>query len=375
MEEKVTELLDIADQCRKAALELENNGFNEKLSAFEDVIRKVERASSNSWLGYQANVYYVDFNIPQPGDHFSQEWGLQDNFINPVSENWREYTPEAVREYIFDKSGVNKNSPLVDVANSTGKLFNTLQDKLVTMLTIVSEDAKSETIEGYRGEAKKLKSNISQRELMRASQPRGEFMSNDSLAISQPFTAPPHIGVKCWLYSLKTYFTQIDELAKTSERAAAYLREKYRKVVPEKLIEGKVFIGHGRSLLWKDLSSFLTDRLKLEWDEFSSESTAGISINERLEAMLDQASFAFLIMSAEDEHLNSTMHARENVIHEIGLFQGRLTFKRAIILLEEGCQEFSNIHGVGQLRFPKGNIQAKFEDIRRVLEREGLIES
>ena len=29
--------------------------------------------------------------------------------------------------------------------------------------------------------------------------------------------------------------------------------------------------------------------------------------------------------------------ARMNVIHEVGLFQGRLGFERAIVLLEEGC--------------------------------------
>jgi predicted nucleotide-binding protein len=67
------------------------------------------------------------------------------------------------------------------------------------------------------------------------------------------------------------------------------------------------------------------------------------------------------------------VRARENVVHEVGLFQGRLGFTRAIVLLEEGCEEFSNIHGLGQLRFPKGSISAKFEDIRAVLEREGLI--
>jgi predicted nucleotide-binding protein len=61
--------------------------------------------------------------------------------------------------------------------------------------------------------------------------------------------------------------------------------------------------------------------------------------------MLDAASFAFLIMTAEDEHADKTFHARRNVLHEIGLFQGRLTFEKAIVLLEEGCTEFSNIHG------------------------------
>ncbi len=61
-----------------------------------------------------------------------------------------------------------------------------------------------------------------------------------------------------------------------------------------------------------------------------------------------------------------------NVIHEVGLFQGRLGFRKAIVLLEEGCAEFSNIHGLGQIRFPRGNIGACFEQVRQVLEREGV---
>jgi predicted nucleotide-binding protein len=90
--------------------------------------------------------------------------------------------------------------------------------------------------------------------------------------------------------------------------------------------------------------------------------------------MMDEAAIAFLIMTAEDEQADGKIHARMNVIHEVGLFQGRLGFEKAIVLLEEGCEEFSNISGLGQLRFPKDNISAIFEDIRRVLEREGLIE-
>jgi predicted nucleotide-binding protein len=53
---------------------------------------------------------------------------------------------------------------------------------------------------------------------------------------------------------------------------------------------------------------------------------------------------------------------RMNVIHEAGLFQGRLGFTRAIVMLEEGCEEFSNIEGLGQIRFPNNNIKAAFHD-------------
>ena len=42
--------------------------------------------------------------------------------------------------------------------------------------------------------------------------------------------------------------------------------------------------------------------------------------------------------------------------------------------LISGFEEFSNIQDLGQIRFPSGNIKAIFEDIRHVLEREGLVD-
>ena len=134
----------------------------------------------------------------------------------------------------------------------------------------------------------------------------------------------------------------------------------------------KIVIGHGRSKVWYQLKVFLNDRLHLPCDEFNAEAAAGLSTTARLEEMLDAAGFAFLVMTAEDIHADDTSHARENVIHEAGLFQGRLGFKRAIILLEEGCAVFSNIHGLTHIGFPKGNLEPAFERIRHVLEREDV---
>ena len=135
----------------------------------------------------------------------------------------------------------------------------------------------------------------------------------------------------------------------------------------------KVFIGHGKSLQWVILKDFIKDRLELEYEEFNRVPAAGISTQDRLMEMLDQCGFAFLGLTAEDVHEDGSTHARENVIHEAGLFQGRIGLRRAIVVLEEGCEEFSNVIGLGQIRFPKDNIAGCFEEIRRVLEREDIL--
>ena len=136
---------------------------------------------------------------------------------------------------------------------------------------------------------------------------------------------------------------------------------------------GKVFIGHGQSPLWRELKDFLSERLGLAWDEFNREAVAGFTTFDRISQMLSEAEFAFLILTAEDTHVDKSLHARENVVHEVGLFQGRLGPRKAIILLEAGCEEFSNIIGLSQIRFPRGHISATFEEIRRVLEREEIL--
>ena len=78
-------------------------------------------------------------------------------------------------------------------------------------------------------------------------------------------------------------------------------------------------------------------------------------------------------MTAEDERIDGKYNAGLNVIHEVGLFQGRHGFKKAIILLEDGCEGFSHVDGLGLIPFPKGDIASKFEEIRGVLERENMI--
>ncbi len=135
----------------------------------------------------------------------------------------------------------------------------------------------------------------------------------------------------------------------------------------------RVFIGHGRSLTWHLVREFLVNDLGLQYEEFNREVAAGVSTQDRLAKMLDGASFAFIVMTAEDETGDKKFQARQNVIHELGLFQGKLGFDKAIILLEQGCEIFSNIHGLGYIPIQKDSISSATEEIRRVLKRGGVL--
>jgi len=135
----------------------------------------------------------------------------------------------------------------------------------------------------------------------------------------------------------------------------------------------KIFVGHGRSPEWLKLRIFLSSTLRLACDEFNIEPTAGLQTTGRIQTMLGSARMAFLVMTAEDQHADGTTHARSNVIHEIGLFQAALGPRMAIVLLEQGCSRFSNVDGLTTINFPKGDIMARSEDVRGVLEREGVL--
>jgi predicted nucleotide-binding protein len=185
--------------------------------------------------------------------------------------------------------------------------------------------------------------------------------------------APHQVALANTLH-VRSPYVAARELATVCRRLGMHL-EGRGTASPRTMLQlgNKVFIGHGgASNEYLKLGVWLTDR-GLDWEVFDRKPTAGQSTKERLQEMLDNAMIAFLIMTPEDEDAEGKHNARSNVIHEVGLFQGRLGWMKAIVLLEEGCEEFSNIEGIGQIRYPRGNIKAVFDEIREVLEREGIM--
>lgn len=344
------------------------------LRILDEVSTDVGKAWSGSFMGYQSRVYYENFQIPPPGAHFSSEWGLQHRYISDTVGDWMEYDYDSVRTAIYEEAGNPDLTPIKELAQKARELVESTKIEINSLLTTIFEGQNDAFLEKLQNEVEKVRI-LYGRDYVKSRFPQGQLITRDMVAMGQGFMTPPHLSVVGEVIGFRFAFQACENLSKIVIQITNHLlrKERYSRN-SSKMDKKKIFIGHGHSTVWRDLKDFIQDRLKLDWDEFNRVAIAGIPTTHRLSQMLDEAGIAFLILTGEDETMFGTMQARMNVIHEAGLFQGRLGFTKAIILLEEGCEEFSNIHGLGHIRFPKGKIKEVFEDIRQVLEREGIID-
>lgn len=131
-----------------------------------------------------------------------------------------------------------------------------------------------------------------------------------------------------------------------------------------------VFVGHGRSPQWKELKDHLHDLHDYHVEAYETGARSGHTIRDVLSSSLERSSFAILVHTAEDKLADGSYQARPNVIHETGLFQGKLGFSRVAILLEEGTADYSNLQGIHQIRYSQGRIRETFGDVLATLRRE-----
>ncbi len=374
MSELHEELLGIADKIELYAEDAKKEGIILPLSKLGEAANTVGKAWGGSWLGYHACVYYNNFEVPPPGAHFSQEWGMEKLLSGDGTiGDWCEYNNDDVVNTIHALAGNPNLDSVRELSEKAKNAFDTEKHEVLSILSTTLSEKPDSFISNLKDDVEKLNCR-SQRQIIQAMRPSGQSISRDSLAVTQGFHTPPHILVLSEVIALQNATLCCQKLSKIVRRVGSHLARQARRSTRSKEIGTNVFIGHGRSSVWKDLKDFIQDRLSLPWDEFNRVPVAGITNIARLSEMLDAAAIAFLVMTGEDEQADGKLQARMNVVHEAGLFQGRLGFTRAIVLIEDGCEEFSNIQGLGQIRFPKSNIKAAFEEIRQVLEREGILE-
>ena len=94
----------------------------------------------------------------------------------------------------------------------------------------------------------------------------------------------------------------------------------------------------------------------------------------KVEDYLDEADFAVILATGNPTGRKGDLILGGNVIHEIGLAQGKPKFKGKIIyLLEDGAEFPSNIKPKSYIRFNRDHIDYRFGDITKEIKAMGFL--
>lgn len=129
----------------------------------------------------------------------------------------------------------------------------------------------------------------------------------------------------------------------------------------------RVFISHGRSNDWRQVQPFIERDVGLATLELAQEPSQGRTIIEKLVDNSDRCDSAVIVMTGDDLAHSDAPRVRENVMHEIGFFQGAFGRCAVILLHEEGVSIPTNLSGIVYVPFPKGGIEASFHVLQREL--------
>lgn len=128
-----------------------------------------------------------------------------------------------------------------------------------------------------------------------------------------------------------------------------------------------VFLSHGHAPDWLEVQAFIEKDVTIPTLELSQKPNRGRTVLQKLAEESDRCSYAVVVMTGDDAFGSGPARARENVMQEIGFFQGKFGLENVCILYEEGTSIPSNIRGLVYIPYPKGLVTAAFGVLAREL--------
>lgn len=309
--ELALELEEVAADLRRVGDRREAPDVVHPLRQLAAGITAASAAWSGSPVGYHAHVYYDGFAKVPPGARWSLERGFQPALSNEGAGDWREYSADDVVRFIRGRAGDPDLTDLKQESDDARATLQRAQGEVDSILVTFEAQRTDEYVQKLREQAASTRA-LTQQQAAPAYVPR-QIMTRDAQALGEGFVLAPHLSMEAKLAGLKAPFVTCGELAEIAERAAKHIGRLARApAAPSQTHADRVFVGHGQSLLWRELKDFLHDRLQLEYEEFNRVSAAGIATSTRLHDMLDHALFAFLVLTAEDEQTDGREVARQN---------------------------------------------------------------
>ena len=133
-----------------------------------------------------------------------------------------------------------------------------------------------------------------------------------------------------------------------------------------------VFLAHGPDPQWQTVRQFLEQDCSLSVHTVDSTPIDDDWV-ESVTACMHLCGFGVCVLTPDDLTVSGLGRAAQGVINLVGILQGSCGFRRVALLVEEGCEIFSNMHGVVELRFRHGHVESTLWQLDRMLRREGVL--
>lgn len=179
--------MSITQDLNSLALTLSNvaemimdSKFSKPLNELEAAAKEFGKAWSKSWLGYQSNVYYLNFITPPPGARFSQEWGFKELYaIEGTIGDWQEYQPSDV----VDAIEITARQPDISIQEVESKkaadIFDDAKSKILSALSIaIASSPNDKYLVDLQAKVDKIKI-LNAADVVIALRPTGQFLTRD----------------------------------------------------------------------------------------------------------------------------------------------------------------------------------------------------
>jgi sugar/nucleoside kinase (ribokinase family) len=163
------------------------------------------------------------------------------------------------------------------------------------------------------------------------------------------------------------------ELSTFPDLTKGFLQRLERPDEPERVPTG-VFLAHGTDPQWRKVWQFLEEDCHLQVYG-AQPGPSGEGQGEAMARLVALCGFAVCLLTGQDTMRTGHRYPDQSVVHQAGVFQGRVGFGRVALLVEEGVEIFSNVAGLICPPFRRGNVESTFWHLTRMLRREGLLDA
>lgn len=182
-----------------------------------DACREMGEASSGSWVGWHARMYYAGYQEPSVEASWDAEWGG----VYGIPDGWRERSGSEIQDEVERRAGIPL-SELAHVADRIRERCEPLQREALTVLSPVCDLAGLGKEAELLAKIERIDWIVSPSNFIEAIRPTG-ITSRDSRAIHQGMQVPLHLNVEAAVVSntstIATCRDFVDDALRTARQA------------------------------------------------------------------------------------------------------------------------------------------------------------